>query len=675
MATMGIPQHPLYPREKRPLLPEWQQKATTNVAQIKQWSEEFPSCNFGSVAKGGFFVFEADSTDVRKRFENTGNKFSAQLIISSSPGRGHRWYRFMDGVENIGQSNTLYGDFSLRVMNEFCVSAGSVHPSGGQYRVIATGVPDVPSEAEISFWLSEKKQKHEVSGDDNKLPIPSGQRNDALTKIAGRDRANGLEEAEILAHLLRENDERCVPPLPKQEVETIAHSVSRYENGVDKKLRETVILNGTPVNGFGQAPNVLPETTKVESLQAVEKPEDKIPPFDPSVINGIYADFVELVTRGTTMQPQFAFGIAKAIVGAKMAGKVTFENLDVEPRLYLAMIGETGSGKGEAWRRSMQIIQAEGLVTNNGLKIINSADSGAGIRDAFLEPPADLPIICYVDEITSLGNKAAGTRNPAILDTMIELADSTSMSRVLAKKKGDRNSGLNNRIDARFCMVMCGQDGSTYMQAFAGRTKLGLYDRLYPEFGVAVEAGDLPPVDRADAFKLLAKLNSLNYSGTMTMLTDAKALLDTFWLEQPTEVRKKARWKKNLMLDAYMSAFGRSSMVAEAQDVEIAIKIFTRQLVIRQVCFAEEVPDRVGYYLGLIKKITEAMEQHLAAGLPPSAVAKSRRDYEKATHAHRDNETHIFDKAWRVHAPVWLRKVQVKKDNGQLYEKFLPAEE
>src|SRR5208283_906944 len=70
---------------------------------------------------------------------------------------------------------------------------------------------------------------------------------------------------------------------------------------------------------------------------------DTIPPFDPSVITGIYRKFVELITRGTTLAPQFAFLAAKVIVGARMAGRVHFESLDVEPRYYGAVIGESGS--------------------------------------------------------------------------------------------------------------------------------------------------------------------------------------------------------------------------------------------------------------------------------------------------------------------------------------------
>jgi hypothetical protein len=159
----------------------------------------------------------------------------------------------------------------------------------------------------------------------------------------------------------------------------------------------------------------------------------------------------------------------------------------------------------------------------------------------------------------------------------------------------------------------------------------------------------------------------------MTMSQEAKALLDECWNAQSPETRKKARWRSNLKLDAYMSAFGRGLKVVEAEDARVAIKIFERQLIIRRVCFTTEVPDRIGYYLGLIKRITERMVKQLGAGVPPEQVAKSRRDYETGTNAYRDNEEHIFARAWDTHAKVHLREVRVRKANGQEYQKFLPV--
>src|ERR1700686_3696293 len=105
----------------------------------------------------------------------------------------------------------------------------------------------------------------------------------------------------------------------------------------------------------------------------------------------------------------------------------------------------------------------------------------------------------------------------------------------------------------------------------------------------------LPRIDRMEAIHMISELSSLDYSGELTMSLEARGLIEQFWDTQPKEVKKKARWKKNLWLDAYMSAFGRRSRVAEREDVELAAKIFTRQVRIRQVHFTSEVPHRTGY--------------------------------------------------------------------------------
>lgn len=449
----------------------------------------------------------------------------------------------------------------------------------------------------------------------------------------------------------------------------------RVKWGERQDYRENTIKKAIETAAKIRAKSAIPVLTIPEGTAGVvfEDTSKIIPSFDHSVVNGIYKKFVDVTTKGTTMAPQFVYAIVKTIVGAKMAGKVRFENLDVEARFYTALIGETGSGKGEAWRRIFDILGSGGYVdTYAGLKVLFGADSGEGIRDAFFTKPEEAPLLIYIDEVESIGNKGASTRQPGIIDKLIELADSTQVGRAKASKKGDMFSGSKQKNDARLCTVMCGQEGAVYMKAFAGRTKLGFWDRLIPEYGETVEAGMLPRIDRTEAMHLLSELNSLDYSGELTMSSEARGLIEQFWDGQPKEVRKKARWKKNLWLDAYMSAFGRRSKVAEREDVEIAAKIFTRQLRIRQVHFTSEVPDRTGYYLGLIKDITETVRRKVKAGALPQIVALSRRDYERQTNAARDNEEHMFDKAWQIHSRVHLCATPIQKGNGQAYIKYLP---
>jgi hypothetical protein len=206
------------------------------------------------------------------------------------------------------------------------------------------------------------------------------------------------------------------------------------------------------------------------------------------------------------------------------------------------------------------------------------------------------------------------------------------------------------------------------MGAFAGRTKLGLFDRLYPEFSGPIEAGYLNLVSQSDIVNLHVKISQLRFNGHMTMSSDVGSKIEDFWKGQPSDIRRKIRFKKYLMLDMYMAAFGRGVGQAELEDLDVAIKIFNRQIVIRQVCFTGEVPDRVGFYTGKIKAIVEAMRKQLNSGRSVAQVARSIRDFQTMTHAFRDNELHMFERAWKSMSEH-VKQIMVSAGNGQKYPK------
>lgn len=412
--------------------------------------------------------------------------------------------------------------------------------------------------------------------------------------------------------------------------------------------------------------------TRTKPPESTVQEEDFVPEFDESVITGIYRDIVTLSVAGTTIPAQFAFLNAKIYFGARLAGKATFEGLDCDSSYYGTAIGITGTSKGESWRRTIEkVLCPEFLNLKQQLKIIYSADSGAGLKDCFFEPPRDSPVVCYVDEVTTLGHKVGEKKNPEILDAIIELADSHRVSRVLAKK--GKQGGSKTHDNAHLSLYACGQDGPAFMSAFAGRTKLGLFDRLYPEFSGPIEAGDLPEIAQADVLDLHNKIGALNFDARMTMSDTTRIDLSSFWNAQPVEIRRKIRFKKYLTLDMYMAAFGRGVTVAEAEDLATAIKIFNRQVIIRKVYFTGEVPDRVGYYIGHLKKHTESMRKRLVKGEAIAWVAMSLRDFQTQSNAFRDNEIHVFNQAWRNYQEAWLTKVRVTGANGHVYDKFMPV--
>lgn len=421
-----------------------------------------------------------------------------------------------------------------------------------------------------------------------------------------------------------------------------------------------------PQEVFEQQPTPAPAPVAAP----VETVDGEIPAFDDSVITGIFREIVDFAAGGTTIPRQFPFLAAKVYAGSRMAGHMKFEGMHDDPTMYGTAIGETGTSKGLSWERTIFQTLLPNDLLKRPLKVLYSFDSGAGLRDAFFDPPKEQPVIGYIDEVSSLGHKAGEKKNPEIVDTIIELANSHRLSRTKAKRS--QSDKVLMHESAYLSMYMCGQHGNIFMSSFPGRTQLGLWDRFYPEFSEPIEPGDLPFLEPSAAMHLLTQIEKLPFTGTMTMGPGVKDALTKFWSAQPKEIRVKVRFKSHLMLDMYFSAWSQGRMMATLADFDVAVRIFDRQMVIRRVHFANEVPDRVGHYIALLKGITKNMRKRLVAGELVADVATSVRDFQTQTNAFRDNELQVFNNAWRNYEKDHLWKVKVKAKNGQTYDKFVP---
>src|SRR5260370_29991757 len=178
----------------------------------------------------------------------------------------------------------------------------------------------------------------------------------------------------------------------------------------DRRLKMSSQLTGQPTRKHSEQ-----STTAAPVAAPALAAEDEIPAFNENVITGIYKEIVDLVTEGPTIPKQFAFLAAKVFVGARLAGRITFQNMDADSSYYGVVIAETATGKGLAWRRTVENCLMVGESLRNSVQIIQSADSGAGLKDAFFDDKGNaitLPVICYVDEATSLGHKPGERNNP-----------------------------------------------------------------------------------------------------------------------------------------------------------------------------------------------------------------------------------------------------------------------
>jgi hypothetical protein len=120
----------------------------------------------------------------------------------------------------------------VKAQGGYMVLPPSLHHTGTRYMWLPGRSID---DLEIAPWPQYLINRLMERARDNTGPAPQlepqileGNRNSELTSLAGTLRRRGCSQVAINAALQVMNQERCRPPLPQDEVEAIAASVSRY---------------------------------------------------------------------------------------------------------------------------------------------------------------------------------------------------------------------------------------------------------------------------------------------------------------------------------------------------------------------------------------------------------------------------------------------------------------
>lgn len=127
----------------------------------------------------------------------------------------------------------------IRADGGYVIAPPSIHRSGRHYRWTVTGRPDSTQLADLPAWLHAlvSDARHQKTSHVEPRAIdpvfPEGERNDALTRIAGAMRRRGCSEEAMLAALLVENARHCRPPLEEAEVARITRSIASYSPAPD----------------------------------------------------------------------------------------------------------------------------------------------------------------------------------------------------------------------------------------------------------------------------------------------------------------------------------------------------------------------------------------------------------------------------------------------------------
>lgn len=217
---------PLEPRGKRPLV-RWAGPVTPEDMQA-WWASAPPDANVG-LRLDDLVVVDCDSPEAVKRWQETGP--ATPCVVTT--GRGAHFYYAGDPDVRPGPYDTGIDIKAGR--GAFVVASGSTHENGKRYdgplpsEIVSAQLPPPPPEV-VEARSAPTSATSDTEGWDK---IPSGRRNDTLTRVAGSMRASGASATTIATFLHGLNKFACDPPLPADEVIAIARSMARYEPDPD----------------------------------------------------------------------------------------------------------------------------------------------------------------------------------------------------------------------------------------------------------------------------------------------------------------------------------------------------------------------------------------------------------------------------------------------------------
>ncbi len=247
-----------FSRGKHPKSKDWQSRATNSSEEMLKLTKSASNVGIatGEVAgqsSGRTYLFVLDVDDNRdgtielKKLEEKYGELPVTMTVKT--GNGYHLYFLSD--KEVSNSVNLVGDgIDVRGTGGFVVAPPSLHSSGAFYEldVGAAEDPAVVPEWLLRLATSSRAPKYEAVADGPDSVVAGG-RNDHLASLAGTLRRRNFRGRGLLAALLVENAERCVPPLDEGEVRSIAASADQNMDASSQPFEELLARSsrGTPL--------------------------------------------------------------------------------------------------------------------------------------------------------------------------------------------------------------------------------------------------------------------------------------------------------------------------------------------------------------------------------------------------------------------------------------------
>ena len=422
LVARNVPVIPLRPKTKIAFLNNWQDIASTDLARVEKWDDEYSDANAACVAfskPDGIWFLEIDRPGFAQIIEEqTGQKIPDTFMVRSSPGRGHFYFRQTPASIRMGnlQGKDENGKetWSARVDNRYVVAPGSYHPTSGKKYETLRDIPIISAPDWLVQWCIEHRGSDVITTGnaelDDTTPIAEGSRNSALASILGRARqVLSMDREQLLAFGLSVNQKRCHPPMSEVEVRTIANSIGRYP----VTIAPAVVMGGV---SLGQpAPAEPQEQQERAVVKAIPYP---VFPDSKWLFGGcsIYEGFVKpICDANPSRRAEFMMLPALTILLNYIGTKVRIEYKGLIPSIYLVLVARKGRlFKSSSIQDAIEYLQYAGIVnyanqgTRNaeGKSLVWTAGSPEGLGMEMSRTNCKNSILFY-DELATLSKKAS----------------------------------------------------------------------------------------------------------------------------------------------------------------------------------------------------------------------------------------------------------------------------
>ena len=426
LASLGYKVFPCAPGAKTPLTAHGFLEATCDEDQISKWWTANPLANVG-LATAGLLVLDVDGPANQFLDDPERCLALASGVLSLTPRGGrHYFYKQPTGrklrntASKIAPMVDTRGDGGYVLVNPSIVGGKSYGWPNGELDVTPGRLAEPPAfllallDAESPVGNLESVRLAESQPGN---AIPSGQRNQTLTSLAGTMRRAGMSQGEILAALKVANAERCKPSMNESEVETIAASVAHYEPdqiavAVAEGHWEQMGADAEPVADGVEAPAAIPPGLL------------RVPGFVDDL-----ADYI----MATAPYPErtLAFGSAFAAQAFLASRKVRDESGN-RTSLYLVALAESGAGKDWGRKVVKSLFLDAGLIDCIGDKIA----SAEGLEDLLYAKPAFLLLRDEFHALLAAIKSGRDPRSEGVAEVLLTIFGNADSQYALRAKAG-----------------------------------------------------------------------------------------------------------------------------------------------------------------------------------------------------------------------------------------------